>query len=209
MVFDYGTSYEFSGYYFGIFDYSGNMMSRFLPENNNNQGKRTSDRIGNIYSLNDTISFSFKHIDTVFRITDSFEILPKYVFSSDASISPSQFQSRDNRVLFSYRESERFFFIVGFENNLVCNIIYDKFNSSLTELKPHGFKNDIDFGPKIWPREIVDESLIDIISPGDLIENERTNKSEVNIDPEKSNYIGIIGKISIDDNPIIRVVHLK
>jgi len=217
------------GFQIAICDNNFKLKKQFINRNNEGITKLNMSKImGNMMNclqyFSDTLSFWEYKYDTIFRIPDSKTCFPRYAFKY--SNKQGFYMSSDNphqdgtRVIERMIETNNYIFLKlfnQFDKAFINEIIFDKRKKEAYSLKfpekVYGILNDIDGGPEILPRKVLDDGRIYTTFSGfklkQLLEEEPYSKIKP-IDKEKSKqFLDLVKDSKLQDNPIIMLTTLK
>lgn len=177
------------------------------------------------YSYFDTLSYWEFQYDTIYRIYNEWQAVPKYYINSGPKKLPFELlietkvstKERDKYVkIWNIFESKRFVFLkVGYEIYLK-HIVYDKqskvsYNIDYTYEKRRylDFYNDFDGGMTFWPLGNVSENKMFSLFYGSELKKKLSKMDETNFDEKQKALSHLLINTNLLDNPIIMIVSLK
>lgn len=221
MFYPYSSYFRNDGYEISFIDRSGTILKRalkrpFVPTERRGMGARI--RIGR----NNGSLFYWNHqSDTVYTITESMEVFPRYVFQHDERNIPVEKYKNPNTTrsdgmytVESYSEWGDYIFVFivydrhGFRGvinknqNLSGNVI-----GNYNQWTEPGLLNDIDGGSAFWPRTSqVDGSNVIALDPILLMETFKHNiEIGLSVDSKKQELLkeSVIDHLNVMSNPVL------
>jgi len=210
-----------------IFDPEGNVLKK---ERYTVQEKRPEsmtswvERLGILTRINDGVLVKEPYNDTTFLIDENLERVPfiinyfgkhraprEFLESPESyKLSESYMPSNSANYIISYKSFvyPDFFFVTFKNNNRNYTGIWDIKNMEAFSVPDAGLIDDLDFGPPfVSPRDRVvannPDEMVDLLEPVKLLSDPAINPRE------GSQLAEIMEDLSINDNPIIRIVKTK
>lgn len=191
---------------------------------------------GSGYLLNNIFHYFEKNsyeMDTIWKITNSFNIIPKYIVDLKEPKMPLEGYSKSKNAnlklltkyssIESINETSRFIFTEIFlaKEKRLYRIYHDKYtkkNNNLQFKKEYGkgidlsFYNDIDGGLAFWPVGKVNDNKMFMLTYGYEIKEylQRRGDNHDFTDPEaRKKLLKLVERSKISDNPILMIVTFK
>ncbi len=137
----------------------------------------------------------------------------EYNFLDPTSEKPDN--SKYIEVFFAI-ESEKYWFIYFNKDRKPHRAIFNKQNNEYNEIRPLNktLINDFDGGPSFWPsfnycNGRFDLSFLDPIRLKKSLKNGEFNSINIKYPDKNKDLIELINSLTENDNPIVRIVHLK
>ena len=185
-----------------------------------------------IYNYYDSISVWQFGMDTIYRISENYNITPKYIFDYGPNRIPKSLFSNGKRFMeeidnyasiMGFSETDNSFFINGLQKGELKRIYYNKNTKECfnvfdnAKLRSSGefssINNDFDGGISFWPHGQTSNGKlyrsIDIQEIKDFLKKNESMNIKIKYPEKLKSLKEIVDKSDIDDNPIIMLVTLK
>ena len=221
LIFPFPFYYFNDGYEITFIDRNGKVLKNALKRNNDDKVKGRGAKIR--VSKNNGSLFYWNHqCDTVFTISSSLDVYPRYVFQHDERHIPvnkySDYNFQPNLegqyTVESYNEWGEYIFIyIAYNHHAVMGVINTELNligdviSNYDKWTYRGLLNDIDGGVPFWPNKPqIDGSIVKALDANVLIESFNHNiEIDLAVDKASQNQLrdSIINRINLMSNPVL------
>ena len=213
------------GYRVIINDLQGEPLRKLLTLDRQSRDdvKMLSLQNSRLYQYEDSTTIWEGLCDTVYRITSSYEVIPRYIMDlgkrkipgvlSVSTLSPDYRKERDKYcMLMGLVESEHQLFLEVADRGEYKRLIWNKHTETCGSIpKDARLFNDIDGGPDFWPMGVTRDGRMFIILQIPFLKEYLKLKSEdlVKYPDRQREFKRMLDNCNLNDNPIIMLISPK
>ncbi|MFA5815484.1 MAG: 6-bladed beta-propeller [Bacteroidales bacterium] len=223
LYFPYPRSLGFDNYDFGIANSTFQITKR-LGYRKVTWRPKEKDMVffPNVYGYADTLCFWNRYCDTVFGFFEN-HLIPRFVVTgSNLKTARENYLQIQKTVtdadilIYKIFESRDFLFFECVKNRSRCHLVVRKDDHLAKEIKqessidPFTIRNDIDGGYPFWPDRATSDYMLMFVSADRLVKFLSSSAKESGGGLVTDNHSrAILGKLAIQDNPVIIKIDLK